>query len=293
LAAVSSVVALGASYAAPPSKPATTAAADKKIVTGAVVINAVTRNDAASKVTLQLAQNGEALLPIIISAKASDATKAVAKELASYLGRISGATFEVKTGDGTSGIVLGSMKDFPTPALGKALEIFNGYDGREAFAIRTRDKKVLLLGATELGASHAAYRFLYELGYRHFFPHKAWQVIPNAPDLKWNRDITDRPQMLARSIWFEAGSGGKEQEADYANWRRHNLAAQSFGVNIGGGGMSSPFTKEIMDAHPEYAPARKQADGTLKRVWEGNWQPELANPGARKVIVDAAVNFFK
>ncbi|MEO6909045.1 MAG: DUF4838 domain-containing protein, partial [Abditibacteriaceae bacterium] len=239
------------------------------------------------------AKNGQALLPIVISAKASDATKAVAKEFADYLGRIAGATFKVEIGDGTSGIVLGSMADFPTPALDAALKIYPNYDGVEAFAIRTREKKVLLLGATDIGASHAAFRFLEGLGCRWFFPHKAWEVVPSTPDLKWDRNITDRPQMMVRTIWFEAGSGTPQAETDYANWKRHNLVAESFHVNIAGGGMAAPFTKEILAAHPEYEPLLKQADGTMKRVWDGSWQPELANPGARKVIVDYAIKFFK
>ncbi|MEO6906566.1 MAG: DUF4838 domain-containing protein [Abditibacteriaceae bacterium] len=262
-------------------------------VTGAVLINAITRNRIESKISLQLAEDGKALLPIVISEKASASTQAVAKELADYLSRISGATFEVKTGDGTTGIVLGTMADFPTPALDKALQIVNGFDGVEAYAIRTREKKVLLLGATDLGASHAAFRFLDELGYRHFFPNSAWEVVPKIPDLKWHLDITDRPQILVRSIWFEAGSGTAQAEKDYQNWKRHNAEAASFGVNISGGGMAAPFTKEILAAHPEYEPLLKQADGTFKRQWDGSWQPELGNPGARKVIVDYAVNFFK
>ena len=68
----------------------------------------------------------------------------------------------------------------------KALQIVNGFDGVESYAIRTREKKVLLLGATELGASHAAFRFLDELGYRHFFPNSAWVgLLPRS----CNRDL--------------------------------------------------------------------------------------------------------
>jgi hypothetical protein len=106
-----------------------------------VLITPVTRNDAPSKTTLTLAANGKALWPIVISAKASDATKAVASELAGYLKRISGASFEVVTGDGKSGIILGTIQDFPTPALDKALEIVHSFDGKEAYAIRTREQE--------------------------------------------------------------------------------------------------------------------------------------------------------
>jgi hypothetical protein len=137
--------------------------------TVAVLINDITRNDKLSPSTLQLAKDGKALQPIVIAASASESTKAVAKELADYLGRMTGATFDVQTGDSTRGIVLGTVSDFPYPALAKALEV-REYNGKEAFAIRTRQDKVLLLGATDLGASHAAYRFLEELGVRWFMP---------------------------------------------------------------------------------------------------------------------------
>jgi len=271
---------------------ATSTSNDGPPPTPGVLINNVVRNDSESKETLQLAQDGKALLPIVISAKASESTQALAKEVAELLKHISGATFEVKTGDGTSGIVIGTLKEFPDSSLDKALAIRNGFDGREAFAIRTREKKVVLLGATDVGASHAVWRMMEVLGYRHFFPHSAWEVIPSTPDLKWNRDITDRPQMLNRTIWFEAGSGTAQAEKNYQNWKRHNQVAESLKVNIGGGGLNGPFTKEIMDAHPEYAAARIQADGTLKSDFSG-YQLELSNPAVRKIIVDAAVQAFK
>src|SRR5688500_2387910 len=86
---------------------------------------------------LPLANQGRALQPIVISDKASDSTKAVARELADYLGRITGAAFTVETGDGSRGIVLGILTEVPNPALVKPLEIRNTYDGKEAFAIRT------------------------------------------------------------------------------------------------------------------------------------------------------------
>lgn len=72
---------------------------------------------------LLLAEGGQAKLPVVISAKASESTKAVAAELAQYLGRIAGAPFEVSAGDGSTGIVLGTIAEFPDPALDKPLEL--------------------------------------------------------------------------------------------------------------------------------------------------------------------------
>src|SRR4051812_46883391 len=92
-------------------------------------------NTRAAEVTL--AENGRAAMPIVIAPAASESTKAVAKELAGYLQRVTGAAFEVTTGDGRGGgIVLGTLAEFPDEALARPLEIRKGVDGREAYAIR-------------------------------------------------------------------------------------------------------------------------------------------------------------
>jgi hypothetical protein len=134
----------------------------------------------AKPAELPLAADGKALVPVVVSEKASAATKQVAAELADHLGRITGAKFEVVAGDGTKGIVLGTIAEFPDPALARALAVRNTFDGREAFAIRTEPTRVLLVGATDLGVSHAAFRFLESLGCRWFFPAREWEVDPTA-----------------------------------------------------------------------------------------------------------------
>ena len=59
-----------------------------------------------------------------------------------------GAKFEVTAGDGSRGIVLGTLADFPNPALNDVLAIRNNHDGKESFAIRTEAQRLLLIGAT-------------------------------------------------------------------------------------------------------------------------------------------------
>ncbi len=258
-----------------------------------VNLTPITRNATASKTTLTLAEKGKALLPIVISPQASNSTKAVAVELAAYLKRISGATFEVKTGDGSSGIVLGSLSEFPTPALSKALELVNSFDGKEAYAIRTRPNRLLLLGATDLGASHAAYRLLEELGCRWFFPNPNWEIAPNTPNLAFNRDITDRPVILSRSIWYAWGvfndnghPQGKSAGQDYQDWKRHNNQAESFGVNAGHALFQViDQNKAEFDKHPEYY--------ALTGGKRQGPQIELGNPTVRQMVVDYALRFFK
>lgn len=241
---------------------------------------------------LLLAADGMARQPVVVASDATTATKAVAAELADYLGRIGGAKFEVIAGDGSRGIVLGTLAEFPNPALATALEIRNGFDGREAFAIRTESQRLLLIGATDLGASHAAFRLLEHLGCRWFFPAKEWEVILSQPRMAVSLRETDRPRILARRIWYGYGffhdkghpAGGSAQQ-DYEAWARHNRMAGSFKVHAGHAwqGIIADRRDEF-DAHPEYR-------ALVKGKREGE-QLCVSHPDVRRLAAEWALAFF-
>jgi hypothetical protein len=187
---------------------------------------------AAESGGLLLASNRVAALPVVIADNASKEIKTVAEELALFLERITGAPFEIQTGDGSKGVVLGSMAEFPEAGLAEALEIRDGFDGREAFVIRTEPERLLLLGGTDLGASHAAYRFLELIGCRWFFPAPEWEVIPFVPVLEVDFNETDRPALLSRRIWYGWGhfpdpALGSRAYRDYLAWARRNRMSAS------------------------------------------------------------------
>ena len=130
-----------------------------------------------------LAENGAARFPVVVAQDADESTRQVAAELALYLSQVTGAKFDVTAGDGSTGIVLGTLAQFPDPGLNETLAIRDGVNGREAFAIRTEPNRLRLIGATELGVSHAAFRFLETLGCRWFFPAREWEIVPQRPTL--------------------------------------------------------------------------------------------------------------
>ena len=243
--------------------------------------------------SLPLASEGKPLQPIVISAKASEMTRAVAMELAEYLGRIASAKFAVQTGDGSQGIVLGTLADFPNALLAKPLEIRNKYDGREAFAIRTEPKRLLLIGATELGMSHAAFRLLERLGCRWFFPAPGWEVVPSQKILTASFEETDRPRILARRIWYGYGAfadkghprGGATLK-DYQAWARHNRMAGSFTVYAGHAWQAIiADNKNAFAEHPQYL-------ALMKGERKG---PQLcvSNPQVQRLAVQWAFKFLE
>jgi hypothetical protein len=234
---------------------------------------------------LLLAEQGQAKLPVIIAEKASAETKKVAAELAGYLSRIAGAKFEVRSGDGTEGIVLGTLAEFPQPALAKPLEVRDTFDGKEAFAIRTEPKRLLLIGATDLGASHAAFRLLEHLGCRWFFPAREWEVIPSRPTLSVRLDETDRPALLSRRIWYGYGFFDRNQprcREDYEAWARHNRMASSRRIWCGHAWQAIiAAEKKTFAEHPEY----------LALVKGKRQEPQLcvSNPEVRKLVTGWAL----
>jgi len=241
----------------------------------------------------RLADHESACQPIVISAHASETTKAVAGELAEYLGRIAGAKFEVQAGDGSQGIVMGTLAEFPHPSLTKPLEIRNDYDGREAFAIRTEPKRLLLIGATELGVSHAAFRLLEHLGCRWFFPAKEWEVVPTTKTLSVSLEETDRPRILARRIWYGYGAfadrghprGGSTLK-DYQAWARHNRMASSFSVHAGHAWQAIILAnKKSFTEHPEYL--------ALVKGKRGGEQLCVSNPEVQRLTTEWALAFFE
>ena len=185
--------------------------------------------------------------------------------------------------------MVGTLAEFPNPALNKPLEIRNGCDGKEAYAIRTEPNRLLLIGATPLAVSHVVFRFLEVVGCRWFFPAKEWEVVPSTPNLIVHHDETDRPVILSRDIGFGCGTlfGDEPGDtpratSDWAAWCRHNRMAASLVVETG-----HSWTRIIMknqaqfDLHPEYySPVSTE-------------KLELSNPAVRKMAVDYALDLFR
>ncbi len=250
--------------------------------------------------SLLMAAKGQALAPVLISTKASEQTKAVANELASYLKQISGAPIEVETekpGEESSGLVLGTVDEFGL--FKEALAIRGPYNGKEAFIIHWSDDRLYLIGATDLAVSHAAAAFLEDLGCRWFFPAKEWEVIPKKDSLLFVGPSSDspvheeRPKILARRIWYGYGPFpddkqhplGSSCQKDYEDWARHNRMASSFRVYAGHAYEAMVANnKALFDAHPEYLALVK---GERKK-------PQLcvSNPAVKELALKWCVDFF-
>jgi hypothetical protein len=242
---------------------------------------------AATPVKVLMAEDGKALLPIIISENASASTKSNASKLAEYLGKIGGAKFKIETGDGTSGISIGLATDFPTLKLAST---FKGDDilRREEYLLRTHAGGLLVLGASDLAVQHGVWDLLSRLGYRQFFPGKNWEVVPYLQRMELGIDTLEKPDYHSRRIWYGYGAWDYAKEP-YRDWCEKNRALQGVNLNTGHAydGIVKALKKEFSN-HNEYWPLLNNERKEVR-----NPKPCLGNPDLRSLIVKNAVGQVK
>ncbi len=255
------------------------------LVPMAALLVIATSSAAAEPVPCPIAKDGKALQRVLTGAKASDRTKTAARTLADYLGRITGATFAVVEGDGTTGLAVGRPSDFP------ALKLADRFDPadvtrREEYHFRSHTGGVWLIGATDLAIEHAVWDFLYRLGYRQYFPGKNWEVMPSRRGLSIAVDAFEKPAYHARRIWY--GFGPWDYAArPYADWCAKNRATSGITLNTGHAydGIIAR-NKKVFAEHPEYLGLFNGERKTTKFC--------ISNPGLRKLVVaDALAQFEK
>lgn len=251
---------------------------------------------------LQIARDAKALQKIVISPKANEEIRATAAYLSQKLAKITGATFEIVEGDGTGGLVLGTIAEFPVAALQKPLEVRPALNsvtmrnGVEAFGIRTEARRLLLLGGDTRGVSHAASRFLELLGYRRYYPGAEWEIVPSLPNLSFGRNETDRPSILARKIWFAFGgptdpyivnveSEDHRARKELSEWDRQNRLGETFKAQV------NHTWQGIYDANKEEYEAHPELWGTYRgQRLKGLVCP--SNPRVREMLVTHALQEF-
>ncbi|MBI4026310.1 MAG: DUF4838 domain-containing protein [Verrucomicrobia bacterium] len=224
-----------------------------------------------------LAQDGRALMPVIVGEQATVRVRQAAAELQAYLQRMSGASFELSVGDGTTGIAVGTAGDFASLPFGDALKV-QGMVDRERYLLRSHAQGVYLIGATEQGVEHAVWDFLYRIGYRQFFPGATWEIAPEMRTINVHLDVVEKPDYHNRSIRYGWGMWDYNKQP-YADWCRRNRSVKGFALSHGHMYQAVvSANKAVFDAHPEYYALVKGKRSSDKMC--------LSNPEVRKLVVE-------
>lgn len=239
---------------------------------------------AQSAPSVRLASGGQAQLPVVISADATMEVRIAADELADYLGRMTGAEFEVIADATEAGIVVGIASDFTNLPFDVDFDVQGA--GRDHFLLRTTDQGLYLLGATPASVEHAVWDFLRRQGYRLFFLTDTWEVVPHQADLTVALNVIAQPDYVTR----QAPRGAPWSDRDLiSRWKTRNLMGSSFQLSTGHsyGGIVSRNRKSFA-AHPEY-----YALVGDERPNGGNAKFCVSNRDLRKLVVDDAVRQIK
>jgi len=234
----------------------------------------------AEPVSCDLAKDEKAVQRVTTGAKASERTRAAAKTLAAYLGRITGGTFAVVEGEGATGLAVGLPADFPALKLADRFKS-DDMTRREEYLLRSHADGIHLVGETDIAVEHAVWDLLYRVGYRQYFPGKNWEVIPSRKTLSVAVDAFEKPAYHARRIWYGFGPWDYAA-APYADWCAKNRATSGITLNTGHAydGIIARNKKAFAD-HPEYL-------GLLGGVRKSS-KLCIANPDLRKLVADDAL----
>lgn len=250
-----------------------------------VVFFLVLTADGSAAPVVQIARNGLAVQPIVISTNASGRVHTAADQLAGYLSRITGGQYKIITGDGTQGIAVGRAIDFPNLPLNQKAFDHDGFAWRDTFLLRSHEHGLWAIGTTDLAVENAVWELLDRCGYRQFFPGKAWEVIPHSPDLQLDVDTVQKPDYALRGIWYGWGTW-PENDADTRQWEARNRVPGGFQLNTGHAyEQIVEQNKSAFDQHPEYyalADGRRTSDKMC-----------LSNPAVQKLIVDYCLKYLK
>ena len=250
----------------------------------AAALAAATWSSAEGATRVTLARDGNALVNVVVAEQASERVRQAASDLATYLGRISGATFDVQVGDGTVGVAVGVATDFAALGLAEELAV-SDVPSRERYVLKSHRAGLHAIGATELATEHAVWDLLYRLGYRQFFPGKTWEVVPEIAELGIALDVDEQPDYYSRRIWYGYGVWDYNR-APYAEWCARNRALGGFQLRTGhayGGLIRRNRTAFI--AQPEFYGLIKGERKSSKVC--------IGNPGLRKLIADYAIRCFE
>lgn len=167
-------------------------------------------------------------LPIVVPAEMSEESRAAVDDLAAYLSRMVGGEFVVEKGAAGGGIAVGRFDAFEPAVFAERFDA-NDPTRREEYIIRSHEKGLQLIGATEMAVPHAVWDLLYRLGHRQYLPGEKWEIVPTLDDSNVNFDVFESPDYINRRIINGGGYFDYDKEPSYT-WSDRNRMGLSFRV---------------------------------------------------------------
>ena len=166
--------------------------------------------------------------------------RASVRDLAHYLGKMSGASFEIVEG------LPGKERRVPIFIGAEAQKVFGPVGiskaGKFGFRVVVGKKGIGLYGESGYGASYAIYELLHRLGCRWYMPSELGECIPSLPRL----EVPEMDESLAPATEWRRMEG-RTTDGDF---RRRNRIGGNYVAATHA--LEGYITKEQRDAHPEW-----------------------------------------
>jgi|GEM_PF-266997 len=161
------------------------------------------------------------------------------KDLATYLGKLSGAKVEIATAEPKADDA--RVRIFVGGPAAKAFgPVGHSAPYKQAFRYVVNAKGVGLFGESDLASSYAVYELLDRLGCRWFMPSALGEAIPSLPSISLKEiDFAGAPGTVYRGIWYA--------DDDYRRRNRHGGLLLSAGHAL-----EMYVSKEDRDKRPEW-----------------------------------------
>lgn len=206
-----------------------------------------------------LVNNGEPMATVVVAERPSDQAMEAARNLQSYIERMSGARLEIRTEkDVVSGTRVLVGRSQTVKKLG--IEVPSGFTNQmneEGFVIKTVDGALVLAGNEDWhyrGTIYAVNEFLEHLGCRWFFPGAYGEVVPTMDTISvGHMDREERPDFRFRNIWYSGWMPVSNEDGEnFRAWMGHNKVNSLAGLSLPGDGSIVRLApaEQYFESHP-------------------------------------------
>ncbi len=222
----------------------------------------------------------KAQVPIYFSQSDTDTLLESASILMSELGKskeLNFVKYEEEEFNG-NGIVLsaqpGMWLQF-TPGLKKL--------GVEGVVIKSTGRGTIIVGNSKMAVRQGVFLYLESLGFRYYFPHPDWYIIPQNPDLYKKYEYQGQPSFDHRRLWYGYGTvGSKFSDDNYKFWFQANKLGGSMEAYVGHAYDDIVYrNKEEFKKHPDWFYPKLTND-----VIPDNPKFDLSNPALVQFVTD-------
>jgi hypothetical protein len=135
--------------------------------------------------------------------------------------------------------------------------------GAEAMYLKGTGNAIIIIGNSQMAVQHGVFMYLEKLGYRYYFTHPDWHIIPATINLFPAITYLGQPAFNHRRIWYGYGTGSKIADADYNFWVKANRLGGCMNASYGHAYDDIVvYNPDEFKKHPEWLYPRPPA-GTL------------------------------